>query len=367
MSSADYQIAPGVWASQVAEEPTPAPPAEVVQLRPETTPPPWVDIAAILAGTEVKKAPTKCTRRDGKPTIYSAAVNQIFGPSEGGKTWVVTLAGAQELLAGGRTLWIDLDYNGATTIVERLQLLGVPDEVLADPDKFRFYEPEDSAAVVAIVDSCANWAPEIAVVDSMGELLPLFGVNSNDSDQYAGVHRRVLGALAMHGAAVLVIDHTAKGVESRAQGAGGTVRKRAALDGVAIRVSVKESFTPGLGGASFLSVNKDRPGKVRELCQRPASGGEPYLGMFAMSTMPDGSTYARIEPPTGREQLPNFATSGPGGDGRRSTLDVGVDADQIADLTPAPATVREVKERLGWGTTRASAALSAFRSRSSTG
>lgn len=62
------------------------------------------------------------------------------------------------------------------------------------------------------------WRPAVAVVDSIGELLPLHGLNSNSADEFTVVHSNVLKPLAKAGTAVLAVDHLAKSADSRAHG-----------------------------------------------------------------------------------------------------------------------------------------------------
>ena len=70
-----------------------------------------------------------------------------------------------------------------------------------------------------MVKDTKKWRPAVAVVDSIGELLPLRGANSNNSDGFTTVHTNVLKPLAKAGAAVLAVDHLAKSVLGKSQAA----------------------------------------------------------------------------------------------------------------------------------------------------
>ena len=109
-----------------------------------------------------------------------------------------------------------------------------------------------------MVKDTKKWRPAVAVVDSIGELLPLRGANSNNSDGFTTVHTNVLKPLAKAGAAVLAVDHLAKSPDSRAQGPGGTAAKRCAIGGVSVRVKARRPFTPGRGGEALPVVNQIR-------------------------------------------------------------------------------------------------------------
>ena len=300
----------------------------------------YVNVAAILDGTF--KAPQTSVggrRSDTVPLLYASAVNVLLGAPEAGKTLVAGAMAADELFSDGRVLWIDLDHNGAPAILTRFRKYGVTAETLIDPSKFRLSIPEDAETIAGVVSDAATWKPTLAVVDSIGELLPLFGASSNDSDDYTRVHRAVLTSLARTGAGVLAIDHEAKGTDSRNYGATGTMAKKRAVDGALIRVTNIKPFAPGRGGEASLSIVKDRHGHLRSLA---VGSREPVICGFTLDSSND-ALLARFPLPI----QPKAAIS---------------DVDELHNLFPAPTSVRDVKERMRWGSTRANAAFSAFKS-----
>ena len=185
-----------------------------------------------------------------------------------------------------RVLMIDLDHNGAAATVHRLLALGAPADALRDANLFRYCEPDDRYELRKVIEDSTDWRPAVAVVDSIGELLPLFGSNSNSADDFTLVHSSVLKPLARAGAAVLAVDHLAKGADSRSHGPGGTAAKRRAIGGVSIRVKARKAFTPGHGGEALLVVNKDRHGGVRAHC--PVGDREPVAGTFKLLAFNEG-------------------------------------------------------------------------------
>jgi len=307
----------------------------------------YADVGALLDGTLPEPpAPTLLKRSDGHALFYAGQVNWVFGDPEGGKTWVC-LAGAEEALSeGGTVLVIDLDHNGAAATLSRLIALGAPVAALRDPTRFLYCEPDDRIEIAAVVAHMAEWEPDVAVVDSIGELLPLFGSSSNSADDFTTVHTRVLKPLARTGAAVLAVDHLAKGQDSRAHGPGGTAAKRRAIGGVSIRVKVKDAFTPGRGGSAYLSVNKDRHGGLRAHC--PTGDREPIAGVFKLNAVADGVLTWAIAAPAEGERNPD-ETAPPG------------DIDSIAALEPPPESVEDARERLRWQKQRTARALKAWR------
>lgn len=321
----------------------------------------YFDVAALLAGELPEPpAPAYGMRDDQRALFYAGEVNLVFGDPESGKTWLALVA-ARELLGefgDGRVLVIDLDHNGPGPTVVRLLALGADRAALADPERFLYVEPEDRLHLAAIVADMRTWRPNVVVLDSLGELLPLFGSSSNSADEYTNAHRSVLKPLTKTGAAVLVIDHLAKGTESRTLGPGGTAAKRRTIGGVSLRVTVNEAFTPGKGGSAWLTVNKDRHGGLRQHC--PAGGKEPSAGLFRLD--PHASLDGVLEPiiraPAEGDRVPvNFGIA---------VSDSGRVSDDVAALDaldPAPTSKRDVQDRMGWGGSRANAALKAWRDR----
>ncbi|MGE3621636.1 MAG: hypothetical protein AB7L84_14355 [Acidimicrobiia bacterium] len=271
-------------------------------------------------------------------------MNSVFGEPESAKSFLAEAAVTVVLGGGGKALIVDLDHNGVQATVNRLLQLGVGEEVLGDLDRFRYVEPEDKAHLELVVVDAVGWAPDVAVVDSTGELLPLLRLNSNSPDDFTVAHATVLKPLAAAGAAVIAIDHLPKNTENKAHGPTGTAAKRRAIGGVAIRVTVKDPFTPGKGGSAILTLNKDRHGGLRRHCT--LEGREPTIGVFRLTADMGFEIRAPLV-----------------GDGADA---LGVSAEDLAQLDvldPPPVSVRDVKDRLGWGSTRATNTLSVWRSR----
>jgi len=191
----------------------------------------YADVAGILDGTIPEPpAPTILATEGNYSLFYECQVNLIFGDPECGKTWLALCAAAEALQDGRSVLVLDLDHNGVASTVSRLLKMGVPVDVLRDPGKFRYAEPEDDEHLRNIItDVQSGDAPHVAIVDSVGELLPLLGYNSSSPDEFTLAHARVLKPLAVAGAAVLAIDHLPKGADSRGSGPTGTAAKRRAV------------------------------------------------------------------------------------------------------------------------------------------
>lgn len=286
-------------------------------------------------------------RADGHALFYAGQVNWVFGDPESGKTWLCLACVVEALNAGRRVIVIDLDHNGGPATIRRLIDLGAPLDAIRNPGKFRYCEPEDRAELRQVIDDCRIWRPAVALVDSIGELLPLYGSNSNNADEFTIVHSNVLKPLAKAGAAVLAVDHLAKSADSRAAGPGGSAAKRRAIGGTSIRVKVKQPFTPGHGGSATLAVNKDRHGGLREHC--PVGDREPIAGTFKLLAFTDGVIQWVIYPPSEGER---------NGDENAPTEDVAA----ISALDPPPETVDDARQRLKWQKQRTANAMRTWRS-----
>lgn len=250
--------------------------------------PEYTDFAAVLAnGLPDPPAPDLLTRTDGIGIFYRGKRNDLFGDPEDGKTMVALAALARELAVGGNGLFLDLDGNGPTETAQRLLMLGAPRVALIDRDRFRHIQPDTAADVLRVVQDCAGWAT-LVIIDCVGELLPLFRASSDSADDYTRVMQLVSKPLEHGGAAVILLDHQAKGAESRQYGAGGTMAKRRALGGVSINLVRRQTFTPGKGGMAELWVNKDRPGGLRRHCAK-GEGRRQFAGTFILDA-PDPDT-----------------------------------------------------------------------------
>ncbi|HNP58453.1 MAG TPA: hypothetical protein PK331_12405 [Gordonia sp. (in: high G+C Gram-positive bacteria)] len=294
----------------------------------------YLDVALLLdGGLPEPPTPTVCKRSDGVGLFYLGHYNVVVGDPESGKTLLTDFATVEQLGEGGRVLRLDLDHNGPQSTISRLIDFGANEDALRDSTRFRYVEPEDRNQLAAIVEDAKDWQPTLVVLDSIGELLPLHGAGSNDSDEFTAVHRLVIKPLAAAGACVVGIDHLSKGLDSRKFGPTGTVAKRRVISGSCIRVTVDAAFTPDKGGSAFLAINKDRHGGLRRAS--PSGDKEPSAGKFVIL---GGQHF--ITAPMSDEKNP----------GEHAPP---ADVAAITALDPPPASAKEARERLKWRDERA--------------
>ena len=307
------------------------------------TPALYADIAQVLAGGDLgAPEPTFGLRDDELHLFYPGTTNGLVGAPESGKTLLASCVMADELFKGNSVLVVDVDHNGARATVARFLSLGVKGEVLSDPSRFRYTAPEDSTELLAVVAEAHLWKPTVALVDSVGEVLPMFGASSNDADQYTAVHRQVFTALANSGAGVILIDHEPKSDGAAEYGASGTMAKKRAIDGALYRVKVKQTFAPGKGGKASVTSLKDRHGQVRKHLE-PVR--EPLA--FTFHLIGGDATDWKLYAPTSAEVLKVNKTA---------QL-----VEELKALDPPPKSVRDVIARKGWGTDKSGQALKSYR------
>jgi hypothetical protein len=249
----------------------------------------YVDVHQLLQGGLQLPVPTVLPFSDDFCLFYSSSFNLIYGDTESGKTWLCLAAVASVLNDGGTATIIDLDHNGAPALIGNLIKFGVDPEILQDPRRFRLSEPGDRLDLVEVVQDQAVAKPDVVILDSLGEILPLFRANSNSADDFTGIHAEVIKPLTRTDASVLVVDHLAKNADSRNFGPTGTGAKMQAADGLAIRVTAERQFTPGEGGKAKLQVDKDRYGGVRK---HYPNHPKPVIGTFELISDGDTLDYA---------------------------------------------------------------------------
>jgi len=298
------------------------------------------DVMTLLdGGLPEPPAPQVLYRMDGVALLYRNKVNVLYGDSESGKTWIALAAIASDLCTGGRAAFVDLDHNGMAEIVTRLLALGAPAVVLRDQDRFRYCEPGDALELEFFVKDIAAWGAGVTVVDSVGEVLPMLGLSSNSPDDYTFGNRKTLTPLAESGACVIAIDHLPKDPDARQKGQTGTLAKKRAINGVSLRVTAREQFTPGVGGASDLTIDKDRPGGLRGHC--PPGRNAP-AGRFVMNAAAGNG-------------LAWYVTTPPAAGPERPVPDEDIAA--VLGLPEDQRTKRKVQAQLKWGSDRAYRAL----------
>lgn len=294
----------------------------------------FVDVADMLDnGIPDPPTPDVGLRTDGVGLFYRGQYNVVFGDPESGKTLLLDYVTAEVLNAGGGVLRLDLDHNGPEPTVTRLLDFGAAEERLRDHERFLYIQPDSSAQIREIADVMTVWEPDLVVIDSLGELIPLCSAGTDKADDFTAVHRRYIKPFTETGAAVVAIDHLSKGSDSRAYGATGTVAKKRVIGGTSIRATVDAAFTPGKGGSAYLAIHKDRHGGLRK--NSPTGDKEPLAGKFVML-----GDNASIQAPTSGDRNPEESAPPE-------------DVAEVAKLDPPPTSGNDAQKRLPWRAERA--------------
>lgn len=275
---------------------TPPPPPEQPQTDQPAWEHPWTDLQWVALG-EIRPAhpPTVGSRADNVPLLYRNRINGIFGAPETAKTWIALHLVTQTLNNGENACLIDIDHNGANDTQSRLIKLGANPQHIGDPQRFRLYEPEDTTSLIAVRDDVATWQPALCVLDSVGELLPMLGLDSNSNDDITRAYRHIVQPMATTNTAMFTIDHLAKHSDNENAFAIGGMAKKRAISGLYLHATARQIPAPKTIGRITLTVSKDRSGMVREHCANSAVGA--VLGSFILdSTNPTGDIEASIEP-----------------------------------------------------------------------
>lgn len=320
---------------------------------------PFVDVAGLLSGDLTVPQPDAGSHRtDGVPLLYSGKVNALYGDPEAGKTLIAMCMAADTLARGGSAMFIDVDHNGAQIVLTRMLSLGVGKEVLSDRSRFRLAEPEDADAYLHVMRQALEWAPSFVLIDSIGELGPMFRLNSNSSDDYATLNRVAIQPFAAGETAVVIIDHYPKDRANRS-GPGGTIRKSATLNGVGYEVFNSVPFSPSHGGRAVLYIAKDRPGGIRAKCTPGKRAKAATIVMAPGAFETPHSTWFFQAPD---EPEPGVVASAGEADDQALIRDkVAADVEALERLSPPPKSKSDVMTRMKWGAGRAMLALQTFR------
>lgn len=290
------------------------------------------DPSGVLApGSDEDDRPTLLARTDGALLLYPGRVNGLIGESESGKTWIALLAACQALDAGRGVLWLDFE-DSHRGFAQRMQLMGRSGDDVAAVD---YVHPEEGWTLPAQSDVAELLTRPygLIVLDGYNAAMTLLGLDLQSNTDATRFAQILLYRLAASGAVVLYVDHVPKNSDQRGKGGIGAQAKRAMTTGSALRVEVEAPFGRGMTGKLWVSVDKDRPGYVREV-----SSGASHAGKAILTSLPDGSVTVAINPPAPK-------ADGPGTDEHVRPLMQAIS--MILARTPDGMSVREITKALG--------------------
>jgi hypothetical protein len=291
--------------------------AEVVRLMgemPTVLDPSWqrVDLGLALAGTLERVMPSVLRRDDGAGLFYRHRVNAAHADSGIGKSMVLAFTGAQELDAGEHVGWVDLEDPDPSTVIERLRMFGVADDVIAE--RFHYFAPREPFDDLAVAHVCADAGDcSLLVIDSLGEAFGLEGLDENKDVEVGPWLRRVARVLADAGPAVVLVDHATKAADNPLHPSG-SKRKRAAITGASYLLEVVKPLTRDEGGRLRLVCAKDRHGNYRR--------GD-VAATIDLTVYPDRGVSAQVWAPIAQAEDPGLRLRAIAGAAVRAAKDAG--------------------------------------------
>lgn len=270
-------------------------------------------IRAVFSGDYEPTKPSLLARVDGACMLYPGCTHAIFGEPGSGKSWLAIVAAAQQIKAGHPVLYLDYEDETEPSLY-RLALLGctareversfvhvTPDTHPAAP------KPGDTGIRAqlrrAFVDAVAaghRGEPfSLVVVDGVTNAMAIAGYNPNANDEATLWDREVPRTIAeKSGAAVVVIDHTAK-ASTGGRYAIGAQSKLANVTGAAYRVDVVEDNDSTTSVHLAVYETKDRKHGVTVSTEHTEAGR--LFGHFLLQTDPtrQGGLDAAVIAPAG--------------------------------------------------------------------
>jgi hypothetical protein len=239
-----------------------------------------VELGPWLRGEVEQPQPSIGVRRsDGLQLIYPGREHAIVGETESGKTWLALACVAPELLAGNTVVYIHYEEGDPTSTIERLQVLGINQSVIAA--QLRFIAPTRHARTEWITDLLTP-APTLVVHDGVNEAMSLIGAEIKDVDGAATFRRQLVKPFLRVGAASIACDHMPMVRDGSRRDAYGSVHKGNALDGARIALENVEPFGRRMRGVSHVYVTKDRPGQLRSRGRATKTPGKTLIGTLVV-------------------------------------------------------------------------------------
>jgi hypothetical protein len=238
-------------------------------------------------------------REDGPMMLYTGKLNYMYGPPESGKSWGAQLATTQEASRGHKVLYLDFE-NDVRSFVERIVSLDLDERhysniVYVAPDRpINLVDMNVDVGMKSRRErfvSLLKHGYSLVVVDGVSNAMNLLGkdpLGHNDTVQFEVEFLRVL--IQMTGAALVCIDHAPKNTEKPSPF--GAQHKLAQVTGATYHFKIVKPFGRGMEGRAKITVQKDKPGYLR---QNGLTDG--YFGDLVLASK-GGKLEASVQEPT---------------------------------------------------------------------
>lgn len=244
-----------------------------------------VDLSPVLDGTWTPRRPVLLAPVGDDGLFYRGSINSLYGDSGSGKSLLAAMAVREEVEAGGRVLWIDLEASADET-AHRMLTVGLDAELIRS--RFHYVSPQNSigsAVAGYVVMLIRQLGVTMVVIDSSGEAMAVQGINEDRDAEVGPWMRGFVRAITDGEVLTLLIDHATKAADSSLYPSG-SKRKRAAWTGAGYLVEARPAFTKESTGWLTLTVAKDRHGTRRQGTKAVRICVEPVDGGLVMSSYP---------------------------------------------------------------------------------
>lgn len=282
--------------------------------------------------------------------FYLGRVNGIAGESGGGKGWIALRTALEQMKLGRDFYYIDFEDSPDLALLRLVKGLGADPALLKERMHYIHPEEHNLTEIQRLVDAVSRTPDAFIAIDSTGESIAQSGRVQNNDDEVAAWFQELPHALSRAGATVVLIDHLVKSPEGGLWPAG-SHRKRASITGAQYVLEVAEAPSVESDGLVILKVAKDRGGarSAGSAASFVRFTHDPFSGKLHVTFDP-GKTVEELK----AERAAKAAAA--------AAAQLAEDVDTLRSLTSPPLSQRDVKERLGWGSTRAAEALREFRS-----
>lgn len=232
-----------------------------------------VDLSTLFSDDFEPQRPEVMARDDGQLLFYAGKCHACNGEGESGKSWFCLIACLQEINAGRHVLYVDFE-DDAETVVTRLLALGANTTTVLE--FFHYLKPHEplftrghngpvfTKANTEFATILEQQELSLVVLDGIAEVMGLHALDPEKNNDYVLFHEHLPRMIARTGPAVVQIDHVTKNPENRGRNAIGAVHKFNSIDGAIFSFNPVAEFGVGQHGISKVSIQRDRPGQLRQ-------------------------------------------------------------------------------------------------------
>ena len=258
-----------------------------------------IDLTAWATGNP-NPAPDLLIRVDGVGLLYRGRINDLHGEPESGKSLIAQYVTAESLINNMICAYIDFEDN-AGSILQRLRLMGVPDDIILDQTRLTYHNPTGSPLDGPNLEQFRQIIDadnDLIVIDGLNNMLSGIGLDQDKAADIATLYTSILKPMSAAGACVLLVDHVVKNRDGQGRFAAGSIQKLAQIDGASYYVYPSRPLGRGMRGEITLKLAKDRNGYLGEHCAPPNNKNDRLREAARISV--DSTNHERMEVTVGK-------------------------------------------------------------------